>query len=369
MVPLPSVPAVRFEPHLADLLARAAVADHRIGRADAGARSTLAQAARRERARATVRLDASPLMDATADAVDAGEGPRRPQAPADAVAPPHRAGRTDAGGWARALQLQGMPTEEVAALEYSNALAGDALAEDLAEVVFSRPREVLTVLHAEVCRGLVEPEVVGRLRRTSQAVHDGAQGLMVYSAPEPEAVPDGFDALLAWLREGSAMLPALLAAGTAELRMLELCPFEAANGRTARLLARVVSVARGFDRHGLGVPERAALADPLAYYREVAASIRRRGDVTGWVERHAEAVVLTLEEAAAALDPLPAPPVSATAVAAPAATDVRDGDTLVDLARRTGVSLGEARVLVDSLLASGAVEQMPGSHGLRLIRR
>jgi len=117
------------------------------------------------------------------------------------------------------------------------------------------------------------------------------------------------------------------------------------------------------------VPERAALADPLAYYREVAASIRRRGDVTGWVERHAEAVVLTLEEAAAALDPLPAPPVSATAVAAPAATDVRDGDTLVDLARRTGVSLGEARVLVDSLLASGAVEQMPGSHGLRLIRR
>lgn len=347
---------LRYTHHLAGLLAEAAAASTRLEAVTPSRLQQLAVDARRTVARLSARLDGSPLSDATADAVDAGE-PLAPPPPPDASL-----------GWSAALRLEGMGTQQVAAVEYANLLAAGEAEPVLAPRLFEEPAEVLATVHGTVCRGLVAPEVVGRPRRTAQAVHDGAQGMVVFNVPDPERVPGLLADLAGWLGRGSATVPALIVAAVVHERLLEWQPFEAGNGRVARAAARLVLRARGLDPHGVAVAEHAFVADPGGYYREVAATIHRRGDLGPWCERYAEAVIDGFRIAAAAdggpQAPVPPPRAAAIAAALPGGETM----TVAEYADRARVSRDTAHRELRQLTEAGALTREPRSSGLRFRR-
>jgi Fic family protein len=353
---------VPYTDHLVGLLSRAEAASARIAGADPDRRAQVATGSRIEAARRSTRLDASPLTDETADDVDARLAAGQPPTDAAPDLPPPPVGSR---GWANALKLDGMQTQEVAAVEYANVLAALDAEAQLAEEVFERPLEVLATAHGLLCHGLVDPEVVGRPRRTEQAMHDGAQGLVLYHAPAPEELPALLEGLGRWLGDGSATLPAVVVAGVVHERILEWLPYEASNGRLARVAARLVLRARGVDPQGLAVPERSLAEDPVGYYGEVAATVRRRGDLGPWLERWAEAVCTALEDAADAVDPRPGPALSGRARAL--AGTLTDGATITLREHAEGAGVRREAALADlrELERAGALRALPRSRGLR----
>ena len=361
---------ITYTDHLVDLIARAEGAAVRLAGADPDRRRAAAADARREASRLSAKLDGSPLDDATADAVDAGTMPAmRPERRAAASGPAggDRA-RAERAGWAHVLRIDVMATQDVAAVEYANLLACFDAERAIAPAFFDDPLGALGELHGHICDGLVDPETVGRPRRTAQAVHDGAQGRMIYRAPDPEVVPGLLDGLAAWLGTRSATLPTLVVAGVVHERLLEWQPYEAANGRLARAASRVVLRARGLDPQGVAVPERDLAVDPLAYYGEVAATIRRRGDLELWLERWSEAMLAALERAADALDPRPRPEPPARALAIAGRLVPGERITTAEYARRAGISLPTAREDLRRLASAGLLGPDPRTRGLRFHR-
>ncbi|CAN5247208.1 hypothetical protein BH20ACT8_BH20ACT8_06150 [soil metagenome] len=361
---MPLAGGIRYSDHLVEVIGRAEAAVARLQTVPAAERAAAACPARRAAARLSARLDASPLTDETADAVDAGHGPVRVGRQPNAAA----AGATS-GSWARTLRLEGVPSQDLAAVEYANLLAAAEAEPSLAVDLFVQPLATLTSLHRQLTAGLVTPGVAGRPRQTAQSVHDGAQGASLYHAPDPHAVPGLLDRLASWLERGAATRPTVVVAGVVHGRLLEWQPFEAANGRLARAAARLVLRARGLDPEGVIVFERELAADAAGYYAEVGATIRRGGDLSRWLERWAEAVSAAAETAADKLAPAPLvePPTRARRVAesVPAGGEL----TLSGYARDAEVGLETARADLRALERAGLTRLVAGTQGLRWQRR
>lgn len=348
--------------YLVALLTDASMSAGRLLDVDEERRHGLVVAARREAARLSARLDGSPLEPATADAVDAGRW-QHPAVVADG-------GRV--GGWAGALRLDGMATQEVAAVEYANLLAAYDEEARLAGDFFDQPLKTLAQLHGLICEALVDPDVVGRLRTTEQAIHDGAQGRVIYNTPDPARLPELLGELEAWLRgdaaEGSTAFSAPVVAAVVHELLLEWQPYEAANGRVARAAARLVLRARGFDPSGLAVPERVWAGDPGTYYVEVAATIRRRGDLTVWAEHHTEALAEALSAAVDAVHAIDVPPLSDRALGAVDELAAGQSVTVAQYAQRWKVSRETAWSELRALARSGHVERESAALGRRYRR-
>ena len=344
---------VAYSDHLVASIAEAHTAAGRIAAVPVAVRQAAAAGALRRTARASARLDASPLEDETADAVDAG-----------GRTPVSAAVVTSAGGWAAALRLEELATQDVAAIEYRNLLAVGAAEPALAARILDDPLPTLAILHGLVAQGLVEPGVVGRPRRTTQAVHDGAQGMVVYNPVDPDLVPGLMEDLGAWVQR-SALVPAIVVAGVVHEKILEWHPFEAANGRVARAAARLLLRARGLDPDGLLVVDEELARDVTGYFGEVAATVRRRGDLLLWSERWADAVAAAALAAADALAPLPVGEVPERALGVLDALAPGGMLSLRDYAQAAGTTPEQTRADLAALAAAGRIRAEPGSRGLR----
>lgn len=353
---------VAFSPRLVDLVARVERHAGRLSTADAATRARLADAARRETARRSLRLDASPLSEDTADAVERGEmgagapGRRPDVAAADAAA-------ASAGGWAAAMGLEGLATQEVAAIEYAGCLAAGDAEPELAARLFAEPHATLVALHERLTAGLVDPVRADRGRTTEQAVHDGAQGQLLFSLPAPEVARARLAALCDWLSHASVLMPTPVLAGLLHESLVTWQPFEAGGGRLARSAARLVLRARGLDPDGALVLDRRGAADPTAYHRAIAASIRRRGDLAGWLEWWLEGVAITAEATAdralAVTAAMPARLAQWLTTSPPATV------TVADYAAAMGCPQEEAADELRAGQRAGAVRVEAGTRGLR----
>jgi Fic family protein len=305
---------------------------------------------------ATLRLDGARLerLPATEDLPDQLEQP-------EVVAATARPGT-----WLDAMgRLRSDPDEAVQALETLGARTALG-ATDLEEGVFTHPTDVLAELHRRLTRGLVGPEHAGTLRRSDQAVHDASIGRILYFPTQPAAIARELALLEAWLVTTAPREHGLVVSGMLHLELLRIHPFEAANGRLARAAARLVLRARGLDPGGLAAPEPDLEADPLGYHEEVASTLRRR-DATIWLERWGEAVTDALRRASRTLELYrPDPPSRAAGFVA-----ARDEDafTVADYRADAGVGPEDARADLRALLDAGAIRRVPGSRGLRFVRR
>jgi hypothetical protein len=330
--------------------------------------------AQRLSARLSVRLDASPLDDATAEAVDRGwgepgEGERQRAGgwgePGEGVM---AAARNEGAGWAHALKLDGMPTQDIAAMEYRGVRAAQMDEAGLASGFFADPVGTLMRLQRHIAGGLVSEDRLGTLRSTSRAVTDGAQGMVIFQAPDPRRIPGLLEDLDRWVRAARDRHPPLVVAGLVHLRLLHWQPFETGNGRVARAASRVALRATVGDPWGVAVPELVYAHDPRSYVAEVAATIRRRSDLSPWIERTGEAMVASLETLARDVGVAP-PTVPARGMhecqrLQPGETiTVPEYETAVDSDRMTAIAQ------LNRLCWTGLLERDAGTHGLRFVRR
>lgn len=187
--------------------------------------------------------------------------------------------------------------EEVMRREYagaSNALGAD----DLAGLLREDPLKALPALHRTLTSGLVAPPVTGQLRRTEQAVHDGGEGRVVFQPVPPAAIATALG-FLSDLMAGHDLHP-VVTAGLLQFELLRLHPFESANGRLARVAARLVLRDAGLDPAGLAVAEVAMSQRPVGNY-DAAAGALRSNDLTVWLETWGEDVATGLRLATSAL--------------------------------------------------------------------
>jgi Fic family protein len=266
------------------------------------------------------------------------------------------------GTWLDAMgTLREDPDEAVQALETLGVRTAVA-ASDLGERLVTDPGAALAELHRRLTRGLVAPEHAGTPRRSEQAVHDASIGRILYFPSDPAAIPRELALLGSWLTTAGAREHGLIVSGILHLELLRIHPFEAANGRLARVAARLVLGARGLDPAGLAAPEPDLGRDALGYHEEVARTLRRR-DATIWLERWGEAVTDALRGAARALELRPTvPPPRATRFLADREDDAF---TVADYRADAAVGPEDARADLRALLEAGAVRRVPGSRGLR----
>jgi fido (protein-threonine AMPylation protein) len=343
-------------PHLVELVAEAERLAAALAAAAGSARASLAVRTADAATLATLRLDGAEL----------DELPATDDLPADPTYLAASAADDRPGTWLDAMRtLRDDPDEAVQALETAGVRAADASL-DLQDRLLTAPSGALAELHRRLTRGLVAPEVAGAPRRSDQAVHDASTGRVLYFPTEPAAIAGEMALLDAWLTSAAAREHALVISGMLHLELLRIHPFEAANGRLARAAARLVLRGRGLDPAGLAAPELSLAADALGYHEEVART-RRRRDATIWLERWGEAVTDGLRDAARELDLLPS-----DLAARPARfLDGREDDafTVADYRAEAEVGPEDARAELRQLLDAGAVDRVPGSRGLRFLRR
>jgi hypothetical protein len=302
-----------------------------------------------EAALATLRLDGSPMTEPPGlGSVDP------PVVPTETARP---------GTWFDALRVREGSGEEDAlqALEYLGAVAGYG-SDDLTERFVTDLPGALAPLHHRLTRGLIADGDAGRLRTSGQAVHDASQGRIIYFACEPERIADRLAHLSAWMASVGAREHGLLTSGVVHYELLAIHPFEAANGRLARVAARLVLRARGLDPSGLAAPEPVIVEDAIGYYEEVARTIRRR-DATIWLERWGEAVCAGLRASARRLGVLDVevPP------RALAFLETLPGGAFTVADYRADVHVGpeDTRADLAALLDAGWIGRIAGSRGLR----
>lgn len=298
---------------------------------------------------ATLRLDGSPIEAPVrlAEGSDPGDG---------TVTGPAR------GGWLETLRsgavgLDEAPDEVLQALEHRGARAG-LDADHLAVTLRSDLPAALAALHRISTEGLLHPDVAGRARRSEQSVHDASVGRVLFFPVDPDRVPERSAHLAAWLADTDAH--PLVASGVLQHQLLEIHPFEAANGRLARTAARLLLRGAGLDPGAAAQPEAALLVDPIGYLDEVPRA-RRLGSPLTFVARWAEAVAAGLRDALPTLptDEVPEATRRFLAGSPPAFTlgDHRDA------AGGRDADAGLVRAL-----DAGLVRRVLGTRGLRFVR-
>ncbi|MBW3664682.1 MAG: Fic family protein [Actinobacteria bacterium] len=335
-------------PHLVSLVAEAERLAARLDAAPSEARAKLADLVRAESAIATLRLDGSPIA----------EPPRRESVEArlDATERPRSGTWLDAFGVVDDVHDDALQT-----LEYHGVQAAYS-SEDLAERLLTDLAGALAPLHHRLTRGLIAEVDAGRLRTSHQAVHDASQGRIIYFATDPDRIADCLAHLSSWMASVGAREHGLLTSGVLHYDLLVIHPFEAANGRLARVAARLVLRARGLDPSGLAAPEPVIVGDAIGYYEEVARTTRRR-DATIWLERWGEAVCAGLRASARRLGALEVE-VPPRALAFIEALPDR-AFTVADYRADVHVGPEDTRADLVALLDSGTVDRVAGSRGLR----
>jgi hypothetical protein len=357
-VALTPAPPPRFDrsPHLVALIAETERLAALVASAPAEERREVAAASRPAAALASLRLDGAEVS--TAPSPDTVAAARTVGGVAEAD--PARSGT-----WFDAMRLGDQhldpdQTAQLQALEFGG--VHDALAsEDLVGTLLHDPEPALAELHRRLTLGLVAPERAGAPRRSEQAVHDAANGRILYFTVDPQAVPGDLAALAVWTSTTGVREHGLVAAGVLHLELLRIHPFDAANGRLARAAARLALRARGLDPDGLAAPEPALDEDRLGYHDEVARTLRRR-DLTIWLERWGEAVTAGLRGSARELGLLGGEP---DADQARFLAAWRDGFTVADHRAETSAAPAESRAQLERLLDVGAITRVPASRGLR----
>ncbi|MEX1177622.1 MAG: Fic family protein [Nitriliruptor sp.] len=360
LIPAVGVDASPHLRHLVDDIDRSARA---CAAAPDEARRQLARSRRERAALASLRLDGSPIGAAptqeaiadargTVEAVEAAE-PTRVGTWFDAMRAFDGPDPDDPEAAAHDASLQALEFDGV-----TRAMAADELGAELAR----DPLPALVELHRILTHRLVALERSGQLRRIDQAVHDASVGRILYFTVEPDRIATELTALT---ERAAATAPdehGVVTSGLVHLELLRIHPFDAANGRLARVAADLLLRATGVDPDGLAAPAAVLDADRLGYHDEVARTLRRR-DPTVWLERWAEAVSEGLRDAARELgqlggevpgraeDFLAARPAGAFTVA-----EHRD---------ETGLDRDALEADRRALLDAGRIVRVPGSRGLR----
>lgn len=303
---------------------------------------------------ATLRLDGSPVDEARLAALLVD--PSRPRTGvAEAALAGARDGATPpaAHTWLDAMgNLLGddAPDDAVIARELAGLL--DAWTDDRGLAAAPSPAALhaaLVALHDALTPGLVASADSGVLRTSAQAIHDASTSRILFYPPDASSLPARLEALLTAWAADLVEAPAVERAALVHHGLALLHPFESANGRLARTVARHLLVAGGLDPTGM---EAAMSRDPIAYWEQLVADERRGADART-VEVFAEHLLV----ARSRTRPTGPPPAWVEELA--------DAFTVAEARTAVGAGLDDTLVLLVELAQDGHVRAVAGTQGLR----
>lgn len=158
----------------------------------------------------------------------------------------------------------------------------------------SDPIGALKIIHRMVTNGLTDEALAGHWRDADHVMSDQQTGQAIYAPAPTNQINDLMGDLGLWILSKAWRYDPLVVAGAVHWRILTVMPFSSANGRVARLAARLVLLASEGDQADLLNPDVFWARDPMAYHREVGASLRRSG-LAQWLSWHVWAVAHSAE--------------------------------------------------------------------------
>ncbi len=155
--------------------------------------------------------------------------------------------------------------------------------------------ETIRHLHALVVKDVLPPAEAGHYRRVPVVVGVPATGEVVYQPPDWEDVPGLVVDLVAWLNshEAAELMP-MLEAGIAHYELVRIHPFVDGNGRTARALATLLLVQRGFDTKRFFALDEYYNQDRASYYEALRSVDPQTQDLTEWLEYFVQGIAVEM---------------------------------------------------------------------------
>lgn len=155
--------------------------------------------------------------------------------------------------------------------------------------IFSWDHTLLSALHFMMARGVDREVRPGEYRTSGVWVSGGPNRPPVYTAPDPDAVPELMGELVHWLAEGDLDAPAVVRASMAHLNLVSIHPWRDGNGRMSRAVHTLV-----LAREGILAPEFSSIEEWLGtdeyntreYYaalRDVRTSWQPERDAASWI--------------------------------------------------------------------------------------
>ncbi|MFH2019240.1 MAG: Fic family protein [bacterium] len=111
--------------------------------------------------------------------------------------------------------------------------------------------DLILTIHKYVTDGLLPKQETGRLRRFPVVVNDPRTGKIIYLPPDIERVGPLIDSLIKYVNGNSSRVDPLILAGIFHKQMVIIHPFMDGNGRTTRLVTKVLLAKMGLNTFNL----------------------------------------------------------------------------------------------------------------------
>ncbi|MEW5937050.1 MAG: Fic family protein [Candidatus Thermoplasmatota archaeon] len=151
-------------------------------------------------------------------------------------------------------------------------------------------------LHKQITKEVLDnPKDSGTYRNRQVYVGDRFTGEIIFMPPKTEEVPQLMRSLVEWLSsEDSTELEPILVAGIAHYEFVRIHPFVDGNGRTARALAALILLVRGFDIKRFFALDDYYDSDRAAYYAALQSVDQKSLDITKWLEYFTDGVAVSV---------------------------------------------------------------------------
>lgn len=176
-------------------------------------------------------------------------------------------------------------------LNYNRALVG--LSAD-----WQRPLSLplLLHIHGQIMAGLLPPHQSGHFRQQPVVIHNPRTQEVVYLPPDHDDVPALVDDLLAFVQAHQEVLDPVVLAGLLHKQLVIIHPFMDGNGRTARLVAKLLLAGLGINTFNLFSFENYYQQNVSRYFQQVGVfgnyyDIIDSLDFTPWLEYFAEGIL------------------------------------------------------------------------------
>ncbi len=191
----------------------------------------------------------------------------------------------------REIMVRRKDKQEV--LNYLNAL--DALSDYATKAVIDS-NDIL-LIHELISKDTLEnPKDVGVFRSRQVVVGNQFTGEIIFTPPPTPAVPSLVDAMLDWYNSESVNeIDPVIEAGIIHYEFVRIHPFVDGNGRTARILAALTLVKRGFDIKRFFALDDYYDHDRRSYYEALKTVDPTTRDLTQWLEYFVEGVAISIE--------------------------------------------------------------------------
>jgi len=145
-------------------------------------------------------------------------------------------------------------------------------------------------LHSIVGKDALERGPIGAFRDYQVVIRQ-------HRPPKHQDIPRLVAELLDWLRSEARDLPAVISSAILHYQFEHIHPFGDGNGRVGRLLSTWELYRRKIDTHHLFSIDEVYWEQRVKYFAAIRSVQETGGDVTGWIEFVANAVMAALEQA------------------------------------------------------------------------